>query len=67
MAPKSVKIRFDREGDYLEVLFDSCAGYMRETADDRVMARVDQDGNLIGFEVMGLSRINMRPINLELP
>jgi len=31
------------------------------------MARVDQDGNLIGFQVMGLSRIEMRPINLELP
>lgn len=30
---------------------------MRETEDDRVMERVDQDGAIIGFSVMKVSEI----------
>jgi len=40
MADK-VKIWFDREADYLEVQFKEGAGYMKETAHDAVMERVD--------------------------
>jgi hypothetical protein len=52
-----VKICFDAEGDYLEVLFSDAPGYMRETAHDAVMQRVDEKGNLLGFSVMQVSRL----------
>ena len=52
-----VKIWFDVEGDFLEVLFSERAGYMRETSNDAVMERVDEQGNILGFTVMQVSRL----------
>ncbi len=67
MAQK-VKIWFDSEGDFLEVLFSNKAGYMRETANDAVMERVDDKGNLLGFSVMQVSRLTKKtPLEAELP
>jgi hypothetical protein len=54
----NVKVYFDKEGDYLEVLFSDQPGYMRETDNDAIMERVDQDGNLLGFSVLGISNLD---------
>jgi uncharacterized protein YuzE len=54
---RQVKIWYDTEGDFLEVRFSDKAGYMRETDNDAVMERVDDAGNLLGFSVMGVSRL----------
>jgi len=55
MANK-VKIWFDAEADYLEVLFSDAAGYEKETQNDAVMERLDVNGQVIGFSVLGVSR-----------
>lgn len=66
MADK-VKIWFDSEGDFLEVTFAERAGYMRETAHDAVMERVDGDGNVIGFSILQISRLAAgKPLEAEL-
>ncbi len=52
-----VKIWYDAEADFLEVLFSEGAGYMRETSNDAIMERVDENGNLLGFTVMQVSRL----------
>lgn len=54
---KKVKIWFDVEGDFLEVLFADAPGYLRETDHDAVMERVDENGNILGFSVMQVSRL----------
>ncbi len=54
---QQIKIWFDPEGDFLEVLFSEKAGYMKETNNDAVMERVDEQGNILGFTVMGVSRL----------
>ncbi|MFH0981437.1 MAG: hypothetical protein V2A79_07855 [Planctomycetota bacterium] len=41
MAPRVVKLWYDPEGDYLEVIFDQKEGYFRETENDQVMEKVD--------------------------
>jgi uncharacterized protein YuzE len=62
-----VKIWFDAEGDYLEVRFSDKAGFMRETKNDAVMERVDEDGNLLGFSIMQVSRLaGEKPLVAEL-
>lgn len=62
-----VKIWYDREGDFLEVLFSEAPGYMRETDHDAVMERVDTYGNLLGFSVMNVSALPMdTPLTAEL-
>jgi uncharacterized protein YuzE len=54
----NVKIWFDAEADFLEVLFSDAPGYMRETENDAVMERVDHEGNLLGFSVLNVSQLS---------
>ena len=66
MADK-VKIWFDREADYIEVQFKQAPGYMKETAHDAVMERLDEKGNVIGFSILGVSQFtNEQPLEAEL-
>jgi hypothetical protein len=51
----NIKIWYDKEGDFLEVTFSDKPGYMRETDNDAIMERVNQDGNLLGFSVLAVS------------
>ena len=62
-----VKIWYDREGDFLEVLFSEAPGIMRETDNDAVMERVDTCGDLLGFSVMNVSALAKdTPLTAEL-
>jgi hypothetical protein len=66
MAEK-VKVWFDPEGDFLEVQFADAPGYMRATANDAVMERVDEHNRIIGFSILGVSRFRKdRPLEAEL-
>jgi hypothetical protein len=55
---QSVKVWFDREGDFLEVRFSDAPGYLRETDQDAVMERVDAAGQILGFTVMAVSKLD---------
>lgn len=64
---KEIKIWYDEEGDYLEVLFEKKAGYFKETANDAVMEKVDSNGKVIGFSILKLSALRGRkPISVAL-
>jgi hypothetical protein len=64
---KKLKIWYDKEGDYLEVLFSDAAGYMRETNNDFIMERIDESGHVIGYSIIGISKMNnASPIYKEL-
>ncbi len=64
---QQVKVWFDAEGDFLEVRFSDKAGFMRETKNDAVMERVDEEGNLLGFSIMQVSRLaGKKPLVAEL-
>jgi uncharacterized protein YuzE len=66
MAEK-VKVWFDAEADYLEVRFTDTPGYMKESKHDAVMERVDAEGKIIGFSILGVSRFTKeRPLDAEL-
>jgi hypothetical protein len=66
MAKKQrVIIWYDREGDFLEVLFEKKDGYFRETKNNQVMEKVDKSGHVIGFQVLKVSRLN-HPLDVEL-
>ena len=53
MSPgRKITVWYDAEGDYLEVIFERRAGYFRETENDRIMERVDESGNLLGFSIL---------------
>ena len=66
MANRVISVWFDREGDFLEVLFERKKGYFRETANDKVMEKVDTDGNVIGFSVTSVSSLTDKPLEVAL-
>jgi uncharacterized protein YuzE len=53
----TVKIWFDAEADFLEILFSDAPGFMRETDNDAILERVDTHGNLLGFSVLNVSKL----------
>ncbi len=68
MADKKRKVRiwYDPEGDYLEVIFDQKPGYFRETQSDQVMEKVDDQGNILGFSVLRVSAMKEKPLEVAL-
>lgn len=64
---EEIKIWYDEEGDYFEVLFEQKAGYFRETENDAVMEKVDEDGNIIGFSILKVSALKeQKPLSISL-
>lgn len=58
MAERRVRIWYDPEGDYLEVVVDHKPGYVRETASDQ--------GNILGFSVLKVSALKKTPLEVAL-
>ncbi|GJQ49819.1 hypothetical protein KsCSTR_03960 [Candidatus Kuenenia stuttgartiensis] len=64
---REIKVWYDQEGDYLEVLFDRKEGFFKETENDAVMEKVDKDGEVIGFSILKVSALKtQKPISLIL-
>ena len=65
---QEVKIWYDAEGDYLEVVFDEEAlCTFRNTDNDAVMEMVDGSGKIVGFSVMAVSTLSKtKPISAHL-
>jgi hypothetical protein len=62
-----IRVWFDAEADFLEVRFSDTPGYQKETANDAVMERVDADGRVTGFSILGVSRFTKdKPLEAEL-
>ena len=63
-----ITVWFDAESDFLELLFNDNAGFMRETDNDCIMERVDNFGNVIGFTILGVSQCKDKlPFEFDLP
>jgi uncharacterized protein YuzE len=63
----TLKVWFDPEADFLEVRFSDAAGYEKDTNHDAVMERVDAEGDVIGFSIMGVSQFSKdKPLEADL-
>lgn len=67
MERRAVKLWYDPDGDYMEVVFEKKAGYFRETEDERIMEKVDADGNVLEFSIMNVSSLKGKPFEVALP
>jgi uncharacterized protein YuzE len=62
-----IKVWFDAEADFLEVRFSDAAGYEKQTKHEAVMERVDAQGRVIGFSILGVSRFKKgNPLEADL-
>ncbi|OGP56967.1 MAG: DUF2283 domain-containing protein [Deltaproteobacteria bacterium RBG_13_49_15] len=64
---EAIKVWYDKKGDYLEVLFERKTGYFKETENDAVMEKIDNEGNTIGFSILKVSALKKQsPLSIEL-
>ena len=64
---KNIIVWYDIESGYLEVLLEQKEGYFRETNNDAVMEKVDQDGYVIGFSILNVSQTQSEaPVSVTL-
>jgi len=64
---EEITVWYDKEGDYLEVLFEKSKGFFKQTANDAVMEKVTQEGKVIGFSILKVSELHgERPLSFVL-
>ncbi len=67
MTSRRVFVSFDHEGDMLEVLWAQREGYFTPTDDERILKRLDDDGEVIGFLIHEMSTlVEPGPVEFEL-
>jgi uncharacterized protein YuzE len=62
-----IKVWYDPEADFLEVLFSHEAGFMQETDNEFIMERVNERGDILGFTVINVRHMPYgKPLLAEL-
>ena len=61
-----VNLWYDAAGDYLDVSWGTGNGYYTATDDDRVLALVDLQGQVLGFKIDGVSAVMEKPLRVDL-
>ncbi len=61
----AVNVWYDREGDYLEVIFEDAPAVMEEVQED-IFERRTPDGRIVGFAVFNVSRHDRDKLTLAL-
>ena len=61
-----MNVRYDRDGDMLELWWKNAPGYYTATSDERVEAQLDSEGNLQGFLIWGLSKTE-NSVSVDIP
>ena len=57
MNLKLVSIWYDPEGDFLEVIWQRKEGAFVETTDGMANIKLDDEDNILGFQIQALSKI----------
>lgn len=60
-----VKVWYDKEGDYLEVIFENVPASLEEIEDD-IFERRTPDGRVVGFAVFNMSKHDRDKLKLPL-
>ena len=67
MTDRKISVWYDNQGDMLEVLWAFREGYFTPTADNRILKRVDESGEVIGFLIHDVSTLKQTsPLEFEL-
>ncbi|MFQ6029524.1 MAG: DUF2283 domain-containing protein [Dehalococcoidia bacterium] len=65
MDQKRVNIWYDTEGDFLEVVWEKKSGDFVKSKDGRTWVKLDDEGNILGFQIQGISKIK-KPLNVSI-
>jgi uncharacterized protein YuzE len=63
---ETIKIWYDPEGDYLEIILRNAPGYFVDTELDQIMKKVDMEGHILGFSILKVSSLKGSPFEVSL-
>jgi hypothetical protein len=61
-----MKIRYDAEGDFIEVILKDRKGTFQKTNSPYIMEKIDDDKNVIGFSILRVSTLKKQGHNIDL-
>ncbi|RJP76855.1 MAG: DUF2283 domain-containing protein [Candidatus Zixiibacteriota bacterium] len=64
---EGLKIWYDPEGDFLEVMFSQQPGEFQPSPVDNMMVKMDGEGRILGFCVLNISAVADAPLEIEIP
>lgn len=67
MAKRSLKIWYDKDTDILEAFWGDEANAYAATENDQVLADVDLEGNLQGFQIEGVTQLGDTLLDIPVP
>ena len=67
MAGRVLKIWYIKEADILVVFWGDKSNYLAGTEHDRVLADVDTEGNLQGFQIQGVTKLGDDFLKIPVP
>ncbi len=67
MAERVLKIWYDKDTDILEVFWGEESNYYESTDHDWILADVDTQGNLQGFQVQGVTQLGDNLLEIPVP
>lgn len=59
----SINVRYDEEGDFLEVSSEKKKGYFEDLGNG-IFKRIDEDGNTIGFAILNTKKREDKEITI---
>jgi len=61
-----VSVWYDKEADFLEVIFQRRKGFFRETKYDDILEKIDTKGRVIGFSILNVTKARRKPVDVQL-
>ena len=49
---EDIEIYYDKEGNYLEIIFEKKEGFFTETENEDIMQKVDKEGNVLALSIL---------------
>ncbi len=60
---EDIEIYYDKEGNYLEIIFEKKEGFFTETENEDIMQKVDKEGNVLALSILNaVSKDNTIPL-----
>ena len=65
-SEQQLSVWYDREGDYLEIIFEEGTGYFQDAGED-LFLRVTPEGKIVGFAILNFSKQAQQLRRIKLP
>lgn len=66
MGESGIRLWYDSDADFLEVVFEKGKGVAYDTDDERVEMRLDGQGKVLSFHALGLKSVFGSPLNIKI-